>query len=281
MRVSLPLEALTGQDLAMGRRAFPIATIALMAGCGHLIGTEGFGDDDKKETPPTPLAGDGGVAGDATMGMGGAFIDAGVTDAAAEDAWSPCDRCDSKRCEADGVCDALVFLTHGTYPGELSATPGTAAADGVCAKEAETANLKGTYKAWAAATVTTPDVPWARIAPARGKYRRSDGVIVLDAFDDMNHGQTALLAPIDLSFDGAGDTIAWPNGTEVWTAVAFNDEASASDCGQWTKKEPGFKGAYGVVGGAEYRWSYDAVGGCDTPRHFYCFQDDDSVRVGP
>ena len=142
--------------------------------------------------------------------------------------------------------------------GSLAASSGAAAADTLCASEATSAGLGGTFLAFLANTATAIESRF----PAGAGWSRPDGVTVttdLSTFDAaIDTSAAGAYRPVDIVWIGAPDP----------ATVATN----ATSCSNWTTASAGASGDVGYSsrsGTATY-----AAGGtsCNGPNHLYCFQ---------
>lgn len=159
--------------------------------------------------------------------------------------------------------DKLVFVTSSVHWGRLGGIEG---ADTACSRRASEANLPGTYLAWIADSVASPDTRFAR---AEGAYLRTDGELVADSYDDL----IANGPRVTISVNERGRKTHWLPGT-AWTNVS-EDGTTRSDtrtCDDWTTHH-GAVSYYGWYAREDDHWTEGHLKGfCSTPRRLYCFQ---------
>jgi hypothetical protein len=152
----------------------------------------------------------------------------------------------------------LTFVSQGTF------TPGggLAAADTLCANEASSAGLAGTYRAFPATATATAA---SRFSPAGADYVRIDGQPVASA--------STLFAGGNL----AGGVWQQASGTYIntsaWTGATTPGAigAGATTCASWTSTAG--TATTGLSGVADSGfWNFAALSCSSTGIHVYCLQ---------
>jgi hypothetical protein len=142
-----------------------------------------------------------------------------------------------------------------TYTG-FGANVGIAGADMICANEATSAGLPGTFIALLADVGTTAA---SRFSVADGPWYRVDGVEVTS---DLVTARAAL----DLHADGVPVTgVAWTGATSATTPGEM-----ASTCNGWL--DAGASGRVGTVGRSNDAWFSSGPLSCSLGPGVYCFQ---------
>jgi hypothetical protein len=165
---------------------------------------------------------------------------------------------------ANGTCEKIVFVTSGTYTGDLGGLTG---ADEKCAAEATAAGLDGEFKAWLSDFWNGPQT---RFSTTGGPYVLPDGTLVANDWDDLTDGTIA--NPINK--DGTGEE-PHQQSQEAFTNTLSSGSPNASSiisnvCGEWTTV---FGGApSGRIGATDSSWTDIGNVGCDYAGVLYCFQ---------
>ena len=233
---------------------------------------------DERPCPNGCCAGDGSCqVGDTTAFCGPV---GGVCDACTEaDEVCTFERtCEVPACgELGGPC--LVFLTSEAFNGDLEGDGGLDAADGICQRLADDADLPGAYKAWLSTAQASPST---RFTPAEVPYRRVDGVKVADSYDDLTTektGGTYLAAPINVT--ESGETIPNASQPAAWTFTRADGTPGTfapgdADCHAWTNGTSETTGAFGGAASTKAMWTVVGTARCDNfntiPFRLYCFQ---------
>jgi hypothetical protein len=156
--------------------------------------------------------------------------------------------------------DKLVFVTSGTYSGNLG---GLAGADLICQSAATQAGLPGTYKAWLSDNVTNAA---SRITHASIPYQRIDGVVVANNWNDLT--DSSLNAAISITEYGSAVV-----GLGVWTNTKADGTiaSTTNTCANWGSTDgQSFRGNNSFT--SRY-WTISGLLGCTYSLHLYCFQD--------
>jgi len=163
----------------------------------------------------------------------------------------------------------LVFVTKGTYTGNLG---GLGGADAICRTSATDAGLGGNFRAWLSVFFSGPDdteTPTTRfnVLPL-GPYFMLNGDIVADNFADLLDG--SINSFITISEDG----VFVPFPGSVWTGTRTFGSADSDDCDNWTTDSGAVLGRSGTVDEIDSRWTFNtaAIIDCSTPLRLYCFQ---------
>lgn len=152
------------------------------------------------------------------------------------------------------------FISSSNQPGGFG---GTAAADAICANEAASAGLTGTFIAFVG-SAAVPD-PRARLAGSRG-WVLVDGTPVgntvesmLDAYEVFN--------PVAMLADGT----PLLGSQSTWTGTNQNGFFDATtSCNDWLDSTPAFSGGGNNVRNAS--WSGGSSVACDSNRRIICFE---------
>ncbi len=164
---------------------------------------------------------------------------------------------------ASGTNAKLVFVTQGTWTGNLG---GVAGADAKCQAEATAASVPGTFRAWISTASTSPA---QRFSQTAGPYLLADGTLLATSWADLTDG--TLLVPPRVPVAGA----ALPSFVRVWTGTQFNGTAltaTADHCSGWTSTSGTGRQGYAHVASA---WSdvFPSQSCGQTDVRLYCFQD--------
>ncbi len=157
----------------------------------------------------------------------------------------------------------IVFATQNLYSG--SQIHGLVGADAICAGEASSAGLPGTFRAWLSDSNTSAA---ARHTHGTNPYALPDGTQVADDWTDLTDG--SIDAPITRHADGSESPLGG-----VWTATAPSGGISypGNTCSNWTS-DAGL-GADGYAGATNGDWSLNSVfplDNCALTSRLYCFQ---------
>lgn len=188
--------------------------------------------------------------------------------------------CDDQECVILTDCQKRVFITSGTYTGDIVNAcsndygtdcpmyDGVLAADVICNKLATAAGLPGTYKAWLASYANT--APFYRFAKSSVPYRRVDDVVIAFDWGDLVDG--SLDAPI--SVDENGSSVP----AEVWTNVLPGGTAYATQTYHHCSNFTGY-GEYltydawtGLSTSTSSYWTKRFGKNCTQSMRLYCFQ---------
>lgn len=182
-----------------------------------------------------------------------------------------------------------MFVTSVTGSGDLSAwddagtATGLAAGDAICQARATAAALPNpaAFRAWLS---DGDDEAWCRLHNLSGKksancgqaslpatagpWWRTDGKPFAGTLPDLLHPFFQILEPP--RYDELGAAIPLP--TETWTGTDAQGEVDALTCTNWTSAATDAYGLYGLADRTSYSWASGWAGGCDGPRHLYCFE---------
>ncbi len=153
----------------------------------------------------------------------------------------------------------VIFVTSIRYTAALGGVEG---ADATCMAHAVAAALPGDFRAW----ISTPDAPAsARLAHSDIPYRRLDGEVIADNWDDLVDGDLRTA----LNIDEAGDTVFG----DVWTGTLQDGSAYASsDCDGFTNGSTTSAALCGSASSTSSTWTENIVPTCSTPLRLYCVQ---------
>lgn len=255
-------------------RALAIFCAALFGACGVTL----TAPDDTTPEAPDGAAVESGADGTTVQVDGGRDADApddGSTDArdaeceAATTTGCACGTvCASMTC-SDGGCDPLVFVTLGTFDGNLGVTTVSALAfaDSQCQSIAATLvpAPTTTFKAWLGAATMRVDT---RFIQSKRPYRLANAghSIVATSFAALN---ADLMRAIDVTHDGS--MLLSP--FEVWTGTDRSGAPTKSDCSGWTAATMSTNGSYGLTNATTTVWTRNSdSGSCGVQRHLYCFE---------
>jgi hypothetical protein len=142
----------------------------------------------------------------------------------------------------------IVFLTAGTYTGNLG---GTVGANAICQSEANNAALPGTYKAWLSSNTTPYDNPAVLFTRSNNPYVLPDATTTVASnwagFVSSTHSAAIYEQP-----NGVGSSTAqtqfW-SGTNTDGTPVSSVVASANQCNGWTDATSANSGAAGANNG--------------------------------
>ena len=230
-------------------------------------------------TPHTPLtvpvvlraACNGIACGETETCVQGSCVPAQIPDPAGCNAAAGCGECDL----ADGGCGAsdggivnnVVFVTSGTYGGNLG---GLAGADQNCMSAAAAGGLQGTFVAYLSDSKTNAI---SRLMNARG-WVRPDGRPFADTIKDLTAGR--VLYPPHLDERGH-DT---PPADFVMTGTKSDGTVdSGKTCADWMTSMSTAGETCGYAHDGWTAWGYGLAGECAIQSHLYCFQIDRSTPL--
>ena len=169
----------------------------------------------------------------------------------------------------------FMFITDGTYQGDLAAydqtglNSGVAGADTICQSEAMKAGLPGTYKAYLSTTATSPSTAFSQLDTP---YIRTDGALFANGFSDFLNGTAGQAYDTDMATTA---TVARLDGFPfAWSA---SDNAGVyldamHTCNDWTSNGPG-SGAIGVASNpVNWEHGVNSTQLCQSEYHLYCTQ---------
>ncbi|MDC0718268.1 DUF4215 domain-containing protein [Nannocystis bainbridge] len=185
------------------------------------------------------------------------------------------EECDDANADPDDGCaacfrDRWVFATSMMFQPDLIG--GLAGADSLCGQLANQAGLGDnwqSYRAWLSDSSTSAG---ERIFAGMGRYRRRDGVVIAENFEQFLSG--TLSATFDV--DEFGQTAlggAWTGTLPDGTAAV-----GVSHCDDWTIDDlAAIQGHYGQSGAIDGRWTFDPDAAfnptsCAGTLRLYCFE---------
>lgn len=222
-------------------------------------GTDADGSGSAESDTAAETDGDTTAATETTVGSTGVAPECG------DGTVDPGEGCDDGNTEpGDGCHDdcteyRTAFVSERIGPGALD---GLAGADRTCMEEAFAAGLDGDYRAW----LSIPDEAAAdRHVHATVAYRRVDGILVAEHWDDLVDGMLA--APIDKTAAGAdvGDVA-------VWTGTGSQGNTKGQSCTSWTSGMLGTSGRIGIASMADASWTDFGEQFCSLSARVYCFE---------
>lgn len=199
--------------------------------------------------------------------------DAGICGDAIVDA--PAEECDDGNADPDDGCascfrDRWVFATSMLLSPELIG--GLAGADNLCGQLANQAGLGANWKGYRAWLSDSHESAGDRIFPGMGRYRRLDGVVVADNFEQFLSG--TLSATFDV------DEFGLPAPGGAWTGTRPDGTAAVgvTHCEDWSiNTYTQIQGHYGSSGVVDGSWTYHPdpevnPTGCDANLRLYCIE---------
>lgn len=180
--------------------------------------------------------------------------------------WNGVEECDDGNpknydgCNISCKREGIVFVTSQTFSGDLNGLDG---ADAKCQDAAMAAGLTGQFKAWVGTGSLYPE---NRFIAYEGVYRRTDGQIIANSWDDLVDG--SLIKPIQ--YDEYGAKITSGN---VWTNVDFDGGwVSDEHCGFWDNTLQLSFPYFGNLTSTAASWTkFGNDKNCSTKLHLYCF----------
>lgn len=237
------------------------ASLALIGACNALTGAsdldvcKGAGCADPDSGPPN-------VAPDAQVVDGG-VKDSGVDARPTIDATPDAPADGGVGCQGALACERVVFVTSGTFTGNLG---GTLGADVECQKLADGifahARVKGrSFRAWvstAGASASTR-MPHGALA-----YKSPSGLLIATSWTDLTDGNLVNgIREDETGLQQIGNT---------WTGTATDGSTGTSTCLDWSSSDGTIKGQRGNVGGNGGGWTNSVQTDCDQPNRLYCFE---------
>lgn len=237
------------------------------------VGQRCLADSDCRLEPETLLC----VAGTCRRIQAGTCSDGSLTgDETDVDCGGSCEKCPNERsclknedCQShhcsQGTCesppfgpdDAIVFATSQLYAADLG---GLASADAECQALAQSAKLRGTYKAFLSDSSTSAS---NRLSRAAGAYKRVDGAVIAENADTF----FSLAHNIGMDLDEMGR----PAPGEVWTASNGAGAAQGSYCSDWTSQSG--TAIVGLAERSDSRWANVYLQFCErTNVRLYCVE---------
>jgi len=137
----------------------------------------------------------------------------------------------------------------------------------VCAANALSAGLTGTYKAWIGDPATGDGTAASRMThPTNAYYQLPSGTLVAAGWAGLISG--TLLNGISEGPTGAAVSPA----VNVWTGTSTTGTNLTPDCTSWTKSGAGTSGVVGLTGATGATWTDDTTATCNTNLRFYCVE---------
>ncbi len=158
------------------------------------------------------------------------------------------------------ACSKLVFVTSGTYDGNLG---GIAGGDATCNTLAGAAGLPGTYQAWLSDAGSNPA---AAFTQSSFPYVLVDGTKIADDWAAL------IVLPLDapINIDENGPPAVALSG--VWTGTNSNGTANGTDCLGWISNAGGNNGRTGRTDSTIVNWTDSNSLACNNSRRLYCFE---------
>jgi hypothetical protein len=154
----------------------------------------------------------------------------------------------------------LVFTAQFFMPGS-----GLEGADAVCASDAASAGLSGTFRALLATSTASAA---SRFHPTGLRpYVRTDGVVVSAVDGDLFNNWSSMLAPLGVS--AIGNTI----GSTAFTGAPTPTSLGDFTCGDWTNGTSTANSQYGSAGFTGLGYFSGFVDDCTRGNALYCIED--------
>ena len=175
-------------------------------------------------------------------------------------------------CSSECKDEYTVFISSNTYTGDLEwesfpNLEGLARADAICNKLADSAGLKGEFKAWLSDTSEAPSTRLG-LNDFTGNFVLPNGNRIASGWQDLTDG--SLLQPI--RFDQNGGV---QNG-EVWTHTNAQGKPTTNNqqysCLDWSTSSSQYNGYYGRSDQKTTQWTHYNYAQCDVQSHIYCIQ---------
>jgi hypothetical protein len=158
-----------------------------------------------------------------------------------------------------------VFVSHGTYDGNLG---GHAGANATCASLASAANLGGTWMAWVSDSSGSPNRNFMK---ATIGYRLLDGTLVAANWTALTSG--TLSHAIDVDQTRASLAGATGSAAMTWTSTAATGMAMGDSCNQFTSNASSASGQVGSCTSTSATWTNaSTTEACSAAHHLYCFE---------
>jgi len=197
--------------------------------------------DDDASTATTPTGTDGGGGGT----DGGTTSDSSFPDGNTGEVLPP----------------RRVFLTGARRTG---ANGGTAGADALCAAEATTAKLDGTFIAW----LSTPTQNAVDRLTKDAAFMNVGGGILWDSRAEIEAGSGP---KVGITRDAFGKEVT--GVSFVWTGTNANGKPATDNCNEWTTNVPQAMGSVGAFGSTGKEWTADAASkDCGQTLPLVCFE---------
>jgi hypothetical protein len=143
-----------------------------------------------------------------------------------------------------------IFITSGTFTGNLG---GASGADSACGSAASFASLSGTWKAFLSTATSSAA---SRLSHASVPYRLMNGTVVANDWAGLTSG--TLMTAIDR--DEHGNVITFVNSPPfpglVWTASKYDGTYIGSvNCNDFTTSSSGTNGTVGIDNATNTQWT--------------------------
>jgi hypothetical protein len=163
--------------------------------------------------------------------------------------------------------EKIVFVTSGSWNGNLGGSSALTDSDSKCQTEADNAGLAGNYKVWLGHEGNDPD---GRFLQASVPYKLVDGTTVADDWADLVDG--TLTNGITLDASGTSQS-----GVVVWTYVSTDGTEDSGDrCPastiDWNNTASFLDGNFGTAGSTNSNWTDQSNQPCNQTAHLYCFE---------
>lgn len=237
-RVAWPSASVSG---TLARVRFAVAAVLVIAACSS------YGDGTP--APAIPDRDSGAIDANAGAGADGAV----ATDAAADVARSPA-------CDGGLACERIVFVSSSTGDGNQA---GVAGADKECQELANAGSKTNgrSFRAWMSETGYSVT---ARFVHGTLAYRRTDGVLVANDWEDLLSG--SIRAPINADENGT------PVGAAtVWTGTRANGSLVGTPCTNWTSTSGSARA--GSTTKVDSNWTDDTDQACASAQRIYCIEN--------
>lgn len=191
------------------------------------------------------------------------------------DSGSCTETCNSRRCDVDGGCYPLVFVTEEKFAGDLDAPGldgGIHVGDDICSAEAADAGKGGVYKAFLSSTVEDALERVTRTSGSNRPAVDAMGTTLATSYAAMatEPPDGGLLAP--LARTASGSVVS--TDERVWTGTFITGAAFPEGvCRDWTTpNDMAGAGHFGQVGHVDKLWVDSTNEGCSNKHRLYCFE---------
>ena len=154
-----------------------------------------------------------------------------------------------------------VFVTSQTYDGNLG---GLSGADLKCQTLANTAGLRGIYKAWLSNNTTSAS---SRLAHASIPYKLKNGTIIANNWSDLIDGSIASAIKITES-----EGITGVSGVMTNTSASGNISPYNYNCDNWSSSQGSSYRILGLNVNMDRGWTDYGANNCTTRVRLYCFE---------
>jgi len=163
------------------------------------------------------------------------------------------------KCETHSVpYTSIIFLSKATFTGNFG---GISNADAICAAEATSAGLPGTYNA----ILSSASVDAVQRAPEAPFYTPT-GLLIAASRSALFTSSPALLNTVSVYADGTS-----PSGDyTIWTGSLATGYRTSFHCNSWTDNT--LTGVTGVGNATDYTWMYNSILTCSVARNIYCMK---------